>query len=179
MFKVLVPLFPKVGWIVEVETSQNLLVSLSGLINFLVIINEVFQLLVNVTQLFTKLPLDLAKPKSRARIFFSRTSQGHNALPRPGLEPRSSNSEPSALTTGLLDKACPQYSWPLMLEVAPCTVVWLYGCTSKFFQLDGLLLFCIIMGLCELCYELNFLAHISQSLLVKFAWLHGRKFKVV
>ena len=106
-------------------------------------------------------------------------SQGHNALPRPGLEPRSSDSEPSALTTGLLDKACPRYSWPLMLEVAPCTVVWLYGCTSKFFQLDGLLLFCIIMGLCELCYELNFLAHISQSLWVKFAWLHGRKFKVV
>ena len=26
-------------------------------------------------------------------------------------------------------------------------VVWSYGCTSKFFQLDGLLLFCIIMGL--------------------------------
>ena len=127
MFKVLVPLFPKVGWIVEVETSQNLLVSLSGLINFLVIINEVFQLLVNVTQLFTKLPLDLAKPKSRARIFFSRTSQGHNALPRPGLGPGSSDSEPSALTTRLLDKAvalvCPRYSWPRMLKVAPCTVV--------------------------------------------------------
>ena len=35
----------------------------------------------------------------------SRTSQGHNALPRPGLEPGSSDSEPSALTTGLLDKA--------------------------------------------------------------------------
>ena len=170
MFKVLVPLFPKVGWIVEVETSQNLLGSLSGLINFLVIINEVFQLLVNVTQ------PSKAEP---AFFFFSRTSQGHNALPRPRLEPRSSDLEPSALTTGLLDKACPRYSWPLMLEVAPCTVVWLYGCTSKFFQLDGLLLFCIIMGLCELCYELNFLAHISQSLLVKFAWLHGRKFKVV
>ena len=169
MFKVLVPLFPKVGWIVEVETSQNLLGSLSGLINFLVIINEVFQLLVNVTQPF----------KAEPAFFFSRTSQGHNTLPRPGLEPRSSDSEPSALTTGLLDKACPRYSWPLTLEVAPCTVVWLYGCTSKFFQLDGLLLFCIIMGLCELCYELNFLAHISQSLWVKFAWLHGRKFKVV
>ena len=46
--------------------------------------------------------------------FFSRTSQGHNALPRPGLEPESSDSEPSALTTGLLDKAvvlaCPRYS---------------------------------------------------------------------
>ena len=26
---------------------------------------------------------------------------------------------------------------------------WLYGHTSKFFQLDGLLLFCIIMGLCS------------------------------
>ena len=49
--------------------------------------------------------IDLAKPKSGARIFFSRTSQGHNALPRPGLELGSSDSEPSALTTGLLDKA--------------------------------------------------------------------------
>ena len=44
--------------------------------------------------------------------FFPRTSQGHNALPQPGLEPGSSDSEPSALTTGLLDKA-----------VAPCAVV--------------------------------------------------------
>ena len=35
-------------------------------------------------------------------IYFSRTSQGHNALPRPGLEPGSSDSEPSALTTGPL-----------------------------------------------------------------------------
>ena len=34
-----------------------------------------------------------------------------------------------------------------MLKVAPCTVIWLYGRTSKFFWLDGLLLFCIIMGL--------------------------------
>ena len=48
---------------------------------------------------------DLAEPKSGARIFFSRMSQGHNALPRPGLEPGSSDSEPSALTTGLLNKA--------------------------------------------------------------------------
>ena len=44
--------------------------------------------------------IDLAKPKNGARIFFSRTSQGHNALPWPGLEPGSSDSEPSALTTG-------------------------------------------------------------------------------
>ncbi|RMX58365.1 hypothetical protein pdam_00012522 [Pocillopora damicornis] len=38
--------------------------------------------------------------------------EGHNALPRPGLEPGSSDSEPSALTTGLLNKAvalaCPR-----------------------------------------------------------------------
>ena len=70
--------------------------------------------------------IDLAKPKSGARIF-SRTSQGHNVLPRPGLEPESSDSEPNALTTGLLNKAvslaCPRYSWPRMLKVAPCTVV--------------------------------------------------------
>ena len=48
--------------------------------------------------------IDLAKPKSGARIFFPRASQGHNALPRPGIEPTSSDSEPSALTTGLLTK---------------------------------------------------------------------------
>ena len=61
-----------------------------------------------------ELYLDLSKPKSGARNFFFRTSQGHNALHRPGLEPGSSDSEPSALTTGLLDKAvtlaCPRYS---------------------------------------------------------------------
>ena len=34
-----------------------------------------------------------------------------------------------------------------MLKVAPCTVVRSYGRTSKFFRLDGSLLFCIIMGL--------------------------------
>ena len=34
-----------------------------------------------------------------------------------------------------------------MLKVAPCTVLRLYSRTSKFFWLDGLLLFCIIMGL--------------------------------
>ena len=95
--------------------------------------------------------IDLTKLKSGARIFFSGTSQGHNTLPWPGLEPGSSDWEPSALTTGLLNKAvvlaCPRYSWPLMLKVAPCTVIWLYDRTSKFFWLDGLLLFCIIMGL--------------------------------
>ena len=40
-----------------------------------------------------------------------------------------------------------------MLKVASCTVgctvVWSYGRKSKFFQLDGLLLFGIIMALCS------------------------------
>ena len=70
--------------------------------------------------------IDLAKSKIGARIFFSRTSQGHNAVPRPGLEPGSSDSEPSALTTHV---KCSTFR------------------TSKFFRLDGLLLICIIMGL--------------------------------
>ena len=86
-------------------------------------------------------------------------SQEHNALSWPGLEPRLSDLEPSALTTGPPDKAmalaCLWYSWPHMLKVASCmvvrsygrTVVWVYGRTTKFFWLDGLLLFCIIMGL--------------------------------
>ena len=34
-----------------------------------------------------------------------------------------------------------------MLKVAPCTVVRSHGRTTKFFGLDGLLLFCIVMGL--------------------------------
>ena len=97
--------------------------------------------------------------KSELTFFFPRMSQGHNTLTRPGLEPGLSNSEPSALTTGLLYKAvaltCPRYSWPCMLKVTPCTVVQSYSCTvlqlyshtSKFFRLDGLLLFFIIMGL--------------------------------
>ena len=34
-----------------------------------------------------------------------------------------------------------------MLKVAPCTVVRSYGRTTRFFRLDGLLLFCIIMEL--------------------------------
>ena len=34
-----------------------------------------------------------------------------------------------------------------MLKVAPCTVLRSYGRTSKFFRLDGLLLFCIVMEL--------------------------------
>ena len=106
-----------------------------------------------------------------AFFFFPQTSQGHNILPQPGLEPGSSDSEPSALTTGL--------NWTKCVWSYDHTVIRSYSSTSKFFQLDGLLLFCTIMGLCELRCELDFLAHISQSLLVKFAWLHGRKFKVV
>ena len=53
--------------------------------------------------------IDLAKPKGGARIFFF----PHN-LSQPRLEPGSSDSEPSALTTGLLNKAvalaCPRYT---------------------------------------------------------------------
>ena len=97
----------------------------------------------------------LLKWLKRSSQFFFPTRL--NALPRPGLEPRSSDSEPSALTPGLLDKAvgltCPRYTWPRMLKVAPCPVVRSYGRTSKFVRLDGLLLFCIIMGLLKLRYD--------------------------
>ena len=108
--------------------------------------------------------IDLAKPKSWARIFFSRTSQGHNTLSRLGLEPGPSDSEPSALTTRLLNKAValacprniwPRNIWPRILNVAPCTVVRSYGRTSEFFRLDGLLLLCIIMGLRSACSAIN------------------------
>ena len=43
--------------------------------------------------------IDLAKPKSGAHFFFPPTRL--NALPRPELEPRSSNSEPSAQSRGV------------------------------------------------------------------------------
>ena len=107
-------------------------------------------LLINITGYVQRTIWRIAKPKSGARIFFFRTSQGQNDLPRPGLEPRSSDSKPSAPTTGLPNKAvalmCPRYSWPRLLKVAPCTVVRSYGRTSKFFPRDGLLRYCIIMG---------------------------------
>ena len=60
-------------------------------------------------------------------IFFSCTSQGHNALSRPGLESGLSNSEPSALTTGLLDILllsrfvcnCPKFNFLAVLCTQP------------------------------------------------------------
>ena len=58
-------------------------------------------------------------------------SQEHNALSWPGLEPRSSDLEPSALTTEPPDKAmalaCLWHSWPRMLKVAPCMVIRSYS----------------------------------------------------
>ena len=36
-------------------------------------------------------------------------------------------------------------------------VVWAYGCTTKFFWLDGLLLFCIIMGLRSASSAINYI----------------------
>ena len=94
-------------------------------------------------------------------------SQEHNALSWPGLEPRSSDLEPSALTTGPPDKAmalaCLWYSRPCMSKVAPCTVVQSYGrmgvLSYNQIWLDGLLLFCIIMGLRSTSSAIN---HISS-----------------
>ena len=89
-----------------------------------------------------------------------------------------------------------------MLKVGPCTVgrmvVQLYCCTSKLFQLDGLLLFCIIMGLrsassaikvmCWCCFHLFMLGFIiitgrtggweyciDSHILCKFHILHVTK----
>ena len=71
----------------------------------------------------------------------------------------------------IMAKIVPWYSWPRMLKVAPCTVirsygrtvvrsygrtvVRSYGRTTKFFQLDGLLLFRIVMGLCSASSAIN------------------------
>ena len=98
-------------------------------------------------------------------------SQEHNALSWPGLEPRSSDLEPSALTTGPPDKAmalaCLWYSQPCTLKVAPCTVVQLYGrmgvLSYNQIWLDGLLLFCIIMGLHSASSALNHIFSCEKS----------------
>ena len=54
-----------------------------------------------------------SQAEKRSSHFFFPHVSGHNALSWPGLEPGSSDSEPSALTTGLLNKAvvlaCPRY----------------------------------------------------------------------
>ena len=69
--------------------------------------------------------------KWSSHLFFFLHISRAQALPQPGLEPGSSDSEPSALTTGLLDKAValayPWNSWPRMLKGAPCTVVRSYN----------------------------------------------------
>ena len=97
----------------------------------------------------------LSQAQKRSSHFFSRTSQGHNAFPWPGVEPGSSDSEPSALTTGLLDKAvalaCPQYSWPRMLKVAPYTVVRSYNQISSAWWVTTIL-YNYGATLCELRY---------------------------
>ena len=83
--------------------------------------------------------------------FFPRASQGLNALSRPGLDPGSSDSEPSALTTGLLNKTVAFLTTPVKSSILyGRTVIRAYGRTvvhPNFFRLDGLLIFCIIMGL--------------------------------
>ena len=66
-------------------------------------------------QIFSNRYNILNQPSLKVELaFFPRTSQGLSALSRPGLEPGSSDSDPSALTTGLLNKAvalaCPRYS---------------------------------------------------------------------
>ena len=102
--------------------------------------------------------IDLGEPKSGTRFFFPHVSSTklkpllwikcvvilmdfHSRLLRVRVEDWL---EDSAL------------GWLRMIKVAPCTVgrtvVRSYGCTSNFFRLDGLLLFCNNYGatLCEL-----------------------------
>ena len=98
-------------------------------------------------------------------------SQEHNALSWPGLEPRSSDLEPSALTTGPPDKAmalaCLWYSWPCMLKVAPCTVVQPYGRTVVQPNLAWwvtTILYNFGAILCKLCYKSYFFLWMNQKL---------------
>ena len=102
-------------------------------------------------------------------------SQEHNALSWPGLEPRSSDLEPSALTTGPPDKAmalaCLWYSWPRMLKVAPCTVVRSYGhmgvrSYNQIFLAWWVTTILYNYGamLCKLCYKSYFFLWMNQKL---------------
>ena len=72
-----------------------------------------------------------------------------------------------------------------MLKAAPCTVVRSYGRTSKFFRLDGLLLFCIIMGLrsassvkMQVVYQ-EMARDGAKSNVAKWNLTGGRQFKYV
>ena len=72
-------------------------------------------------------------------------SQGHNTLPLPGLEPTDHWTTEQSHGIGM-----PAVHLTMHVKSNTLygrTVVQLYGCTSKFFQLAGLLLFCIIIGL--------------------------------
>ena len=125
----------------------------------------------------------------RSSHFFSRTSQEHNALPRPGLEPGSSDSEPSTLTTGLLNKvvalACPRYSWPRMLKVAPCMVIRSYGRTvlRSYIQIFSAwwvttVLYNYGATLCELRYQYKYclIKTIKHNLAFLYFSEHWRKY---
>ena len=109
-------------------------------------------------------------------IYFSRTSQGHNALPRPGLEPGSSDSEPSALTTGPLGVPAIQLTTHVKSgTLCGRTVVRSYGprvVHPNFFRLDGSPLFCIITGLRELRYNLLCFSALYNTLERTFNRLH-------
>ena len=97
-------------------------------------------------------------------------ARSHVSTTCPGL----SDSEPSALTTGLLDKAAalayPRYSWPRMLKVAPCTVIRSYGRTVVHPNFFGKWVTTVLYNygamLCELCYKLS--QNISDYL-----WVHA------
>ena len=102
-------------------------------------------------------------------------SQEHNALSWPGLEPRSSDLEPSALTTEPPDKAmalaCLWHSWPRMLKVAPCMVIRSYGrmgvrSYNQIFLAWWVttILYNYEATLCKLCYKSYFFLWMNQKL---------------
>ena len=62
-----------------------------------------------------------------------------------------------------------------MLKVAPCTVVRSYSRTTKFFGLDGLQLFCIVMGLRSESSAITFrtLLHLGPNFITFRTLLHS------
>ena len=106
--------------------------------------------------------IDLAKPESGACIFFP--TQLVPARTRTRIVRLGAQCTDHWTTEQSRGIGVPAVQLTTHVKSTPCTVVLSYGRTSKFFRFDGLLLFCIIMGLRSASSAINF----SQSSLTIF-----------
>ena len=100
--------------------------------------------------------IDLAKPKRGARIFFPRVSRAQR------LAQARTRTRVVRLGAQCTDHWTTEQSRGVGVPAVQSTThvksSTLYGRTSKFFWLDGLLLFCIIMGLRSASSAINYIA---------------------